>query len=549
MSQDWDESADFVIVGSGGGSMLAAIAAADAGKTPLILEKTDRVGGSTALSGGVFWIPNHPLQSREGIGDSAEKARTYMDSAVGDVGPSTSPARKEMFLRMGPRMVEYLESKGMPFVRYGGWSDYHDDLPGGLAEGRSLGVQIFNIKKLGKEWYPKLRRGEFGVPAKRSEAKHLTLLKVTWAGKFAMMKIGLRMIRNKILGIHQVGSGAAIQGRMLKMALDHHVDIRTEMGVTDLVEEQGRIVGVITEKDGKPWRIEARDGVLINAGGFARNAELRRKYGPQPSSIEWTNANPGDTGEMIEIARAHGAAVDLTDQAVWIPTSVPPDGPPLMNVPDLPKPHCILVDGAGRRFVDEAQSYMANGQDFYAHGAVPAHAIMDASYFRKYSWGFRMGAVPKVWHDSGFLKSAPTLRELAAKIGVDPDGLEATVARFNGFAATGKDLDFKRGDKAYDLVYADRTHKPSPTLGPIETPPFYSIEVFPGDVGTFGGILTDEYARALREDGSVIPGLYATGNSTASVMGKTYPGAGASISPSFIFGWVAAQHALGQLPN
>lgn len=545
----WDESADFVIVGSGGGSMIAALAVVDAGKKPLILEKTDRVGGSTALSGGVFWIPNHPLQKRDGIDDSAEKARTYLDAAVGDVGPSTSRARKDMFLKQGPMMVEYLSGKGMPFVRYGGWSDYHDDLPGGVGEGRSLGVEIFNIKTLGKEWYPKLRRGEFGVPAKRSEAKHLTLLKVTWAGKFAMARIGLRLITDKLLGRHHVGSGAAIQGRMLKMALDHKVDIRVNAGVTDLVEYDGRIVGVVSQKGGRPWRIEARDGVLINAGGFARNADMRKKYGPQPSSTGWTNANPGDTGEMIEIAKAHGAALDLTDQAVWIPTSVPPDGPPLMNVPDLPKPHCILVDNAGKRFVDEAQSYMANGQAFYAHGAVPAHAIMDANYFRKYSWGFRMGAVPKIWHESGFLKSAQSLRALAAEIGVDPEGLEATVERFNGFAVTGRDLDFKRGDKAYDLVYADRTHKPSPTLGTIAQAPFYSIEVYPGDVGTFGGILTDEFARALRSDGSVIPGLYATGNSTASVMGKTYPGAGASISPSFVFGWVAARYASGQAPN
>jgi len=364
-----------------------------------------------------------------------------------------------------------------------------------------------------------------------------------------MAKIGLRLIRNKILGMHQVGSGAAIQGRMLKLALDHKIDIRTDAGVTELVEENGHITGVVSQKDGKPWRIEARDGVLINAGGFARNPELRKKYSPQPSSTAWTNANPGDTGEMIEIAKAHGAALDLTDQAVWIPTSVPPDGPPLMNVPDLPKPHCILVDKEGKRFVDEAQSYMANGQDFYRHGAVPAYAIMDAQYFKKYSWGFRMGKVPQVWYDSGFLTQAPTLRELASKIGVNPAGLEATVERFNGFARAGKDLDFKRGDKAYDLVYADRTNKPSPTLGPIERAPFCSIEVFPGDVGTFGGILTDEFARALREDGSVIPGLYATGNSTASVMGKTYPGAGASISPSFVFGWVAARHAIGQAPN
>ncbi|MEP6868718.1 MAG: FAD-binding protein [Novosphingobium sp.] len=546
---EWDESFDFVIVGSGGGSMIAALAVREAGKTPVILEKTDRVGGSTAMSGGVFWIPNHPLQAREGVNDSPELARTYLDAAVGDVGPSTSRARKDMFLEMGPKMVTYLESKGMPFVRYGGWSDYHDDLPGGVGEGRSLGVEIFNLNKLGPVWSKILRTTDFTIPAKRSETKHLTLVKRTWTGKIAFIKLGLRVIRNKLLGIRQVGAGAAIQGRMLKMALDHDVDIRINAAVTDLIEEDGRIVGVLSQRDGRPWRIQARDGVLVNAGGFARSEELRRKYFPQPSSVEWTNANPGDTGEMIEIAKAHGAALDLTNEAVWIPTSVPPDGLPLMNVPDLPKPHLIVVDKAGKRFANEAQSYMRNGQDYYRHGAVPAYAIMDARFFKKYSWGFRMGRVPKIWYESGFVKQADTIAELAKLCGIDPDGLEATVARFNGFAKTGKDLDFKRGDKAYDLVFADHTNKPSATLGPIEEGPFSAIEIYPGDVGTFGGIVTDEFGRAVRDDGSVIPGLYATGNSTASVMGRTYPGAGASISPSFIFGWVAARHAVGQVPN
>jgi len=545
----WDESADFVIVGSGGGSMVAATAVKDAGKTPIILEKTDKVGGSTAMSGGVFWIPNNPLLAREGIADDSDKARTYLDAAVGDVGPSTSRARKDMFLTQGPKMIEWLEGKGIPFVRYGGWSDYHDDLPGGMGEGRSFGVELFDINKLGPVWSKRLRVTDFAVAAKRSEAKHLPLIKISWKAKIAAAKIGMRIARNKLLGRKQVGTGAAIQGRMLKMALDHDLDIRINSGVTELIEEGGRITGVVTQKNGKPWRIEAREGVLINAGGFAHNAEMRKKYGPAPASTAWTNANPGDTGEMIEIAKAHGAALDLTDQAVWIPTSLPPDGAKLMNVPDLPKPHVIVVNKDGKRFCDEAQSYMKNGQDYYAHNAVPAYAIMDARYFKKYGWGFRLGPVPKDWYESGFVKEAPTLRALAEKIGIDPAGLEATVERFNGFARAGRDLDFNRGAKAYDLVFADPSNKPNPGLGTLEEAPFRAIEIWPGDVGTFGGIVTDEYGRVLRDDGSLIPGLYATGNSTASVMGKTYPGAGASIAPSFLFGWVAAHHAVGQTLN
>lgn len=547
---NWDETRDFVIIGSGGGSMIAAIAVKDAGKDPLILEKTDKVGGSTAMSGGVFWIPNHPLQAREGIKDSAEMARTYLDAAVGDVGPSTSRARKDMFLDMGPKMVHYLEAKGMPFLRCDGWSDYHDDLPGGCPESRSLAVEPFAAATLGKEWQGKLRRGLSSVVARGVEARKLMLMKRTWVGKFVAVKIGLRMAGSKLLGKDLVGAGTAIQGRMLKMALNHHVEIRNLAGVTELIEEDGRIVGVVSEKNGRPWRIGAREGVLINAGGFSHNAEMRKKYGPQPSSTAWTNANPGDTGEMIENARVHGAALDLTDGAVWILTSTPPGGDRFMHVLDLPKPHCILVDQQGKRFTNEAQSYMANGQAVYAHGDVPVYAIIESRHRDRYPWSFHVGPTPKAWFDSGYMKKAGTLEELAGKINVPADNLKATVERFNQFARDGKDLDFGRGNKAYDLVFADPTDGgPNPGLGAIEQAPFYAVEIFPGDVGTFGGIITDEFGRALREDGSAIPGLYATGNSTASVMGRTYPGAGASISPSFIFGWVAARHAIGQTIN
>lgn len=546
---EWDESADFVIVGSGGGSMVAALAVADAGKKPLILEKTDKIGGSTAMSGGVFWIPNHPLQARDGITDSDEMSKTYLDAAVGDLGPATSRSRKDMFLSQGPKLVHYLESKGMPFVRCDGWSDYHDDLPGGLAESRSLAVEPFNVRELPAEWAAKLRRGLSGLPVRGTEGRRLMLIKRTLDGKLAALSLGLRIIKGKLLGREYVGAGTAIQGRMLQMAVRQDIDIRINSGVTELVEENGRITGVVTQKDGKPWRVQARDGVLINAGGFSHNEAMRRQYGPQPSSTAWTNANPGDTGEMIEIAKAHGAALDFMDGAVWILTSTPPSGQRFMHVLDLPKPHCILVDQQGKRYTNEAQSYMANGQALYANGDVPVWAIIESRHRDRYPWSFEAGPSPQEWFDTGYMKKADTIEGLAAQINVPAENLVATIERFNGFARTGKDEDFGRGSKAYDLIFADPTHGPNPGLGAIERPPYYAVAIYPGDVGTFGGILTDEFARVVREDGTVLQGLYATGNSTASVMGKTYPGAGASISPAFIFGWVAARHAIGQAPN
>ena len=545
----FDETTDFVVVGSGGGSMMAALAMADAGRRCIILEKTDKVGGSTAMSGGVFWIPNHPLQAEAGVEDSAEMARTYLDAVVGDVGPSTSPERKEMFLRMGPKMVSYLRDKGMPFLRGDGWSDYHDDMPGSCPRSRSLLVEVFDANELG-EWEPRLRRGPFDIPVRGTESRKLQLMKKSWAGKAAAVRLGLRMLGGRLTGRKLVGMGAAIQGRMLQMALRHKADIRLDSPVSELIGEDGRIVGVQTVRNGKPWKIGATSGVLINAGGFSHNAAMRAQYGLQPSSVEWTNANPGDTGEMIEIARRHGAATDLMDQAVWLVTSLDPGGARAFHVLDLPKAHSMMVNKQGNRFANEAQSYMANGQAIYAQGSVPSWVILESRHRDNYPWGVTPGGkTPQAWLDSGYMKKADSIADLAVKCGLPAGQLEATVERFNGFCRTGRDLDFGRGGKAYDLVFTDPGVKPNPSLGEIRKPPFYAVEVFPGDVGTYGGLVTDQYGRVLQPDDRAIPGLYATGNSTASVTGKTYPGAGASIAASFIFGWVSALHALGRLPD
>jgi 3-oxosteroid 1-dehydrogenase len=275
---------------------------------------------------------------------------------------------------------------------------------------------------------------------------------------------------------------------------------------------------------------------------------MRKKYGPQPSNVEWTNANPGDTGEMIQIAERHGAALDLMDQAWWVPGTIPPELKgvyPLMHNTDISKPHCIIVNRQGRRILNESGSYMENGQRLYQN-EVPAYVILDSRHRRRYTWGiYPPGKTPKAWFDSGFLKTAGSIEELAGKTGIDPAGLKAEIEKFNGYCETGKDLDFNRGGRGYDNWFGDPTHKPNPNLGKIEKAPFYAMELVPGDVGTSGGIVTDEHARALRPDGSVIEGLYATGNSTASVMGRCYPAAGASIGASFIFAWIAAHHATG----
>jgi 3-oxosteroid 1-dehydrogenase len=563
-AQDWDESFDFIIVGSGGGSMCAALAAKVLGKRPLIIEKRDKVGGSTGFSGGVWWIPDNPVMKRAGVEDSYERAWQYFESVVTYHGPGSSDARREAFLRAGPEMVEFLERHGMAFQYADGWSDYYDEKPGGQPRGRSLVAPLFDINELG-EWKDRLSMYPGPqLPMGSQDYPTLFLAKRTWAGKLMALRLVSRILSAKLTGKDMRANGAAIQGRMLQIALRERLPIWTQSPVRDLLVEKGRVTGVIVARDGRTVRVRATSGVLINAGGFSHSQQLREQFQPKPNPWRWTNANPGDTGEMIEAAMRLGAAVDCMNEAWWVITSLAPgeslpEGAvsaggtpiPFMHHLDLSLPYSIMVDQLGQRFCDEAGAYMEIGQRMYARHAqtgkaIPSWVIMDARQREYYPWGTAQpGQVPKSWIDSGYMKRANSLPELAAMCGIDVSGLEATIQRFNGFCRNGRDEDFGRGGRAFDRAHGDPSVKPNPSLGPIEKAPFYAVAMYPGDVGTAGGVLTDEFARVLREDGSVIEGLYATGNSTASVFGRCYPGAGASFGASFVFGYIAARHACG----
>lgn len=562
---NWDHSYDLVVVGSGGGSMCAALAAKQLGKRALIVEKQPLVGGSTGYSGGVWWIPNNPVMKRHGVADSPERARQYFDAAVTYQGPGTTPARREAFLKNGPRMIEFLERQGMQFVYADGWSDYYDELPGGEPRGRSLLAELFDTRELG-EWEGRLSRYKgMSLPLPTHEFTTLMLAKRTWDGKKKALELAGRIIKGKLTGTRLAGQGAAIQGRMLQIALREQLPIWTEAPLLELIVQGDRVTGVAVRREGRTVRVEAKQGVLMNVGGFSRNAAMRKRFQPQPSSHEWTNANLGDTGEAIEMAMALGAGADCMEEAWWVVTSLGPDGKPprpggyaadgqplpFMHHLDLSLPHSIMVDQLGERFCDEAGAYMEIGQRMYKRQqdtgkAVPSWVIMDSRQRAWYPWGTAApGQVPKEWLESGYMIRAGSLDELCAKTGVDVAGLQRTLDRFNAFCRTGVDGDFGRGSRAFDRCHGDPTVKPNPNLGAIEKPPFYAVRMYPGDVGTAGGLVTDEHARVLREDGSVIPGLYATGNCTASVVGRSYPGAGASIGAAFTFGYIAAHHAAG----
>ncbi|MDO6414575.1 FAD-dependent oxidoreductase [Sphingomonas sp. BIUV-7] len=550
----FDETQDFVVVGSGGGSMCAALVMRSAGKSVLILEKTDLIGGTTARSGGVMWIPNNPFMKAAGVPDSLEQASTYLDHVVGDHNdtPGASRARRRAYLIQGPRMLDFLIGKGLKFSRIAQWPDYYDEAPGSSVPGRTVVADLFDVNRLG-DAKSLLRPNFLNLPAPLEDVMKLPHVKKSWAAKKALARMGVRALVAKVTGKKYVTAGAALQGQMFLAARTAGVDLRVNSAVSQLIVEDDAVTGVVTEKDGKPWRIGARLGVLVNAGGFALNQQMRDQYIPG-SSTKHTSVIESDTGEMIlEMTRA-GAALAQMDATIGSPLSLPPGGeewpikPGAQNV--AAAPHAILVDQSGVRYLNEGGSYTEFCQRMVERDkevpALPSYVVFDSDAMASTMIaGTLPGArKPDPWYEQGYLKKADTIDALAGLLAIDPAVLRKTVDRFNGFVAANKDDDFKRGARAYDRWLGDPFHKPSETLGTIGKAPFYAIPVIPGDVGTMGGVVTDEQARVLREDGSPIARLYATGVSTASVMGRTSPGSGVNIGPSFVWGFVAANHAL-----
>ena len=543
---------DLVVIGSGAGSVCAALAAKRLGAKPLIIEKTPKFGGSTALSGGVIWLPNNPVMKRAGVQDSEEAGRLYLDACTAGAGIESTPARRAAYLREGPHAISFLEEHGMKFAHCEGWSDYHEgQLPGAVSRGRSMEAQPFDLRALGP-WQDKFRRheGAWRVPITVPELTYAGLNGRTAASKMTLLRVGWRILRNR-LGRDIGGMGAALQGRLLKIALDEKIEIWLDASLKDLSVADAKVTGVVIERAGREQRVAVTRGVLLDAGGFSHNAEMRRRYQRPGTTTEWSAASPGDTGEVQQIAMNHGADVALMEESWWIPVSRPPGGDLLFNNPlDLSKPHTIMVDRSGRRFVNEATSYVAVGLAMYERSktvpANPSWAIIESRHRNRYRWGGQSpGEPPPEWIKSGYMRRAATLSDLAQQCGIEPATLIDSVDRFNRFARDGKDEDFGRGDSAYDRYYGDSTARPNAALGTIETGPFYAVQIHAGDTGTSGGLVTDEHARVLRVDGKPIVGLYATGNTSAPVMSRSYPGGGASIGAALVFGYIGARHACG----
>jgi 3-oxosteroid 1-dehydrogenase len=557
MTTQWDHSVDLLIAGSGGGGMAAALAALDSGIEPLVIEKQALVGGSTGLSGGMVWLPNNPLMRADGIPDSHEDGLAYFDDVVGDIGEPSSLARREMFLTAGFEMINFLMRKGVRLVRCPGWSDYYPNHKGGNEAGRAIEGIPYDAAALG-DWsdkvQPSMAKSYGGFVLKTNELRAVQYFNRSPRALAVATRVFARSRAAKLRRQDLLTNGASLIGQMLKALIDLRGEppIWTEAAMEDLIVDGGRVTGARVTHNGASLNIEARKGVLLAAGGFSRNPDMRRRYGgDQPNDGRWSIANAGDTGEVLQTAMRLGAKTDLLDEAWWLPSIFIADGGDAARAlgSGRQRPGAIYVDGTGRRFCNESNSYVEVGKAMYANKAVPCWMVFDEGYIHRYVSGanpFKKRSLPEELIERGAVLRGNTIADLARQMEVPAGALEQTVKRFNGFAAKGLDPDFGRGQSAYNDCLGDPGYRTNAALGPLDKAPYYATKVVPADVGTCGGLVANEYAQVLDENDRVIEGLYATGNITATVMGRNYLGAGGSIAYTMVFGYVAARHAAGR---
>src|SRR4051812_26858192 len=546
------ESVDVVVVGAGGAGMTAALAAAARGLDTVLLEKSSYFGGSTARSGGGVWIPNNYALRAAGQGDDPELSRLYLDSIVGDVVPKV---RRDTYLDRGPEVLDFIKERTpLRFTWVPQYADYHPEAPGGRAAGRSAEPIPMDARFLGEELdrlHPQYTKAPANLIVTQADYRKISLGLRTVRGPLTMLKVLVRRVVSLVRGQKMFAMGNAIAIGLRKGLMDAEVPVRYDTELLDLVLEDGRVVGVRVRRDGAEVVVRARRGVILGSGGFEKNLEMREKYQPQPTSVDWTTGSQFNTGGGVLAGIAAGAQVDLMDDAWWGPTIPLPSGP-WFCLAERNLPGSIIVNQAGRRFMNEALPYVEAVHEIYRGEAtgvphVPAWMVLDQRYRNRYLFAglSPRQSFPGRWYKNGTVRKAATLEELAEQIGVPPGALTETVDRFNGYASSGVDEDFHRGESAYDKYYSDPTVKPNPSLHTIDQGPFYAVKIVPGDLGTKGGLVTDEKARVLRPDGSVIKGLYAAGNVSSAVMGNTYAGPGATIGPAMVFGYLAAEHIAG----
>ncbi|SOE94608.1 Succinate dehydrogenase/fumarate reductase, flavoprotein subunit [Burkholderia sp. D7] len=550
-TENWDHEVDVIIMGAGAAGMTAAIVSKNEGLVPLILEKTDQVGGTSAWSVGMMWFVDSTPMQAAGFKDSFDKARKYFANTV---GASVERSLQEAYIREGRAALDYMLRNSALEVVAVDYPDYQPELEGGMF-GRAHAPLEFDARKLG----PSFKNLRAPLPAFAPfggmmldlvDLLHFLSFTRSPRSFFHVLKRLLRYGVDRLSyhrGTRLVGGNALI-ARLYKTMLDREIEVWLKSSATRLIIDDGTVVGAEVVRDDHTVRIRARRGVVIATGGYTGNQQMRREHSRKPT-VELGLGLPDNVGEGIRLGLSAGGRLDHNseDTGFYVPMSV------LSNetgdkvlwghfMLDRPKPGFIAVGKDGNRFTNEAASYHDFTLGMFNAGAIPAYLIADAAAVKKYGIGVILpGSLSlRRYEKAEYLFSGRTLVELAGKIGVDPVGLERSVVRNNQFATTGVDADFGRGSSAYNIYKGDPAHSPNPCLGPIKRGPFYAVKLMPGDIGTSRGLVTGGHGEVLDPDNRPIPGLYACGNDMNSPVGGRYIGAGITLGPALTFGYLAA---------
>ena len=532
---------DVVVLGTGAAGLTAALSAHDAGARVAVFEKAEGVGGTSAWSGGMVWIPNNHHMHAAGVTDSTQEAVEYLMSMSHGM---MDRRLIETFVTAGPRMVCWLEEQTpVKFQLVGYFPDYHPEHLGGKSRGgRSLECPMYSFDELGA-WASRVSTGEFYTEV-------ITTMGETPLGQAIPKEIPVAELERR-RALHERGCGQSLIARLLKGCLDRGIEPRTQARARELIVREGRVVGVRFDSEQDSFEVGAGGGVVLATGGFEWNQDLVRAFlrGPMTHAV----SVPTNTGDGLQMAMRVGASLGNMREAWWLPVAEIPrdDKPPLISLITCERtfPRSIMINRDGKRFTNEAANYNAFGAAFHEidvarfdYRNLPSWLIFDHEYLRRY--GFGWVATPSETAPS-WMMQAPTLDALAERLGVPGAALAATVARWNQQVASGGDPDFQRGNSANDRWWGDPARKGerAATLGPLEKPPFYAVEIKSGTLGTKGGPRVDTDARVIDFDGKPIPGLYAAGNVMASPMGMTYGGAGGTLAPAMVFGFLAGSHA------
>jgi len=556
------QTVDLLVVGSGNGGMTAALCARELGiRDVLVVEKSDKYGGTSGRSGGGVWIPCSRYAKAAGAEDSQEDAREYLRQTI--PAGSVPEALLDTYVEEGPKMLDFLHERTR--VRYESlahYPDYYSNLPGARNGHRSLEPEPIYRDQLGPE------------------GDHLseTTDRIWMFDRIAMTQVDAQVLIGQNPGWQKLAAklvwdyatdfpwilthrrsrrlacGCAGIARLRLSMMDRGMPLWRNTAMIELVTEGGRVAGALVERDGRTIEVRARHGVVLAAGGFEHNQAMREHYLPKPTNAVWSAAYETNTGDGIRAGLKLGAATRLMNGAWWCTTiRAPDDRMPFTAIMEKSYPGSCVVNQRGKRVANESQNYMGYMLEFFrkhseADPQFPSWHIFDARFRGRYFVGplftskFRPDwMLPKSYFSSGFLTRADTVGELADKTGIDRQGLEETIRAMNDYARTGKDLEFGRGDAEYDRYYGDPSVKPNPCLAPIDEAPFYAMRIEPGDFGTHGGLAINTDAQVLTEGGEPIPGLYAIGNSAAAIL-PTYPGPGSTLGPAMTFAWQAAKH-------